>query len=138
MDGRAVDVADPGFDPCDEPPARRGLRRILQAYEDVEVVGEASTPDEAQELRCALTPDAIFLDVQLGREHGFDLIERLDPVPAIIVVTAHSNDAPRAFDVRNCFFFPRRRFFVGVPLALVARPIPTVRPSWMVWRTCRP
>lgn len=113
MDGRAVDVADPGFDPCDEPPVRRGLRRILQAYEDVEVVGEASTPDEVQELTCALTPDAIFLDVQLGREHGFDLIERLDPVPA----------ASSGFIVT---------------LALVARPIPTVRPSWMVWRTCRP
>lgn len=83
----------------DEPPARRGLSRILQAYEDVEVVGEAGTLDEARELTCALTPDAIFLDIQLGHEHGFDLIERLDPVPPIIFVTAHSDHALSAFDV---------------------------------------
>ena len=83
----------------DEPPARRGLKRLMQAHEDVDVVGEAGSLDEAQELTHALRPDAIFLDINLGSDHGFSLIERLDPVPAIVFVTAHSTYAPQAFDV---------------------------------------
>jgi two-component system LytT family response regulator len=83
----------------DEPPARRGLKRLMQAHEDVEVVGEAGSLDQAQELTHALRPDAIFLDVDLGSDDGFGLIERLDPVPAIVFVTAHSTYAPQAFDV---------------------------------------
>jgi two-component system LytT family response regulator len=83
----------------DEPPARRGLKRLMQAHEDVEVVGEAGTLDQAQELTHALRPDAIFLDVDLGGDDGFGLIDRLDPVPAIVFVTGHSTYAPQAFDV---------------------------------------
>jgi two-component system, LytTR family, response regulator len=83
----------------DEPPARRGLKRLMQAHEDVEIVGEAGSLDEAHELTHALRPDAIFLDVNLGGDDGFGLIERLDPVPAIVFVTAHSTYAPQAFDV---------------------------------------
>jgi two-component system LytT family response regulator len=83
----------------DEPPARRGLKRLMQAHEDVEIVGEAGSLDEAYELTHALRPDAIFLDVNLGGDDGFGLIERLDPVPAIVFVTAHSTYAPQAFDV---------------------------------------
>jgi two-component system LytT family response regulator len=83
----------------DEPPARRGLKRLMQAHEDVEIVGEAGSLDEAHELTRALRPDAIFLDVNLGGDDGFGLIERLDPVPAIVFVTAHSIYAPQAFDV---------------------------------------
>jgi two-component system LytT family response regulator len=83
----------------DEPPARRGLKRLMRAHEDVEIVGEAGSLDEAHELTHALRPDAIFLDVNLGSDDGFDLIERLDPAPAIVFVTAHSSYAPQAFDV---------------------------------------
>jgi two-component system, LytTR family, response regulator len=83
----------------DEPPARRGLKRLMRAHEDVEIVGEAGSLDEAHELTHALRPDAIFLDVNLGGDDGFDLIERLDPAPAIVFVTAHSSYAPQAFDV---------------------------------------
>ncbi len=83
----------------DEPPARRGLKRLMQAHEDVDGVGEAGSLEEAEELTHALRPDAIFLDIDLGSDHGFGLIERLDPVPAIVFVTAHSTYAPQAFDV---------------------------------------
>lgn len=83
----------------DEPPARRGLKRLMQAHQDIEVVGEAGSLDQAQELTHVLRPDAIFLDVDLGGDDGFGLIDRLDPVPAIVFVTAHSIHAPQAFDV---------------------------------------
>lgn len=83
----------------DEPPARRGLRRLLQAHADIEVVAEAGTVSEAQALACALHPEAIFLDVELADGRGFDLIAQLMPVPAIVFITAHDLYAVKAFDV---------------------------------------
>lgn len=83
----------------DEPPARRGLRRLLRAHEDIEVIAEAGTVSEAQQLAAALHPDAIFLDVELTDGRGFDLVAQLVPAPAIVFVTAHDLYAVEAFDV---------------------------------------
>ena len=83
----------------DEPPARRGLRRLLRAHADVEVVAEAGTVSEAQAQAAALRPDAIFLDVELTDGRGFDLVAQLSPMPAIVFVTSHDLYAVRAFDV---------------------------------------
>ncbi|KGM35893.1 LytR/AlgR family response regulator transcription factor [Inquilinus limosus] len=83
----------------DEPPARRGLRRLLQAHPDIEVVAEAGTVSEAQVQASALRPDAIFLDVELTDGRGFDLVAQLSPAPAIVFVTAHDLYAVRAFDI---------------------------------------
>jgi two-component system LytT family response regulator len=83
----------------DEPPARRGLRRLLRAHADVEVVAEAGTVSEAQAQAAALCPDAIFLDVELTDGRGFDLVAQLSPAPAIVFVTAHDLYAVKAFDV---------------------------------------
>ena len=83
----------------DEPPARRGFRRLLQAHPDVEVVAEAGTVSEAREQAARLRLDAIFLDVELTDGRGFDLLGRLSPMPAIVFVTAHDLYAVKAFDV---------------------------------------
>ncbi|MGF6229149.1 two-component system LytT family response regulator [Inquilinus ginsengisoli] len=83
----------------DEPPARRGFRRLLQAHSDVEVVAEAGTVAEAREQADRLRPDAIFLDVELTDGRGFDLLAQLSPMPAIVFVTAHDLYAVKAFDV---------------------------------------
>jgi two-component system, LytTR family, response regulator len=83
----------------DEPPARRGFRRLLQAHPDVEVVAEAGTVAEAREQAGRLRPDAIFLDVELTDGRGFDLVAQLPPAPAVVFVTAHDLYAVKAFDV---------------------------------------
>ncbi len=83
----------------DEPPARRVLRRQLLDYPDVEIVAEAGTVAEARALAVEHRPDALFLDVELTDGRGFDLINQLTPVPAIIFVTGHDLYAVRAFDV---------------------------------------
>lgn len=83
----------------DEPPARRGLRRLLQGYSDVEVVAEAGSLSEARASASAIRLDAIFLDVELADGRGFDLVAQLQPVPAIVFVTAHDLYAVKAFDV---------------------------------------
>jgi two-component system LytT family response regulator len=83
----------------DEPPARRGLRRLLQAHPDVEVVAEAGSVAEARAQAAAMQPDAIFLDVELADGLGFDLVGQVSPMPAIVFVTAHDLYAVKAFDV---------------------------------------
>lgn len=83
----------------DEAPARRYLRRLLEAAPGVQVAGEAATAEQARGLIRDHNPDALFLDIELTSGTGFDLLESLDPAPAVVFVTAHNDYATRAFDV---------------------------------------
>lgn len=83
----------------DEAPARRYLRRLLEAASGVQVAGEASTAEQARGLIRDHNPDALFLDIELTSGTGFDLLDSLDPAPAVVFVTAHNDYATRAFDV---------------------------------------
>jgi two-component system LytT family response regulator len=83
----------------DEAPARHKLRRMLAAFADVEVVGEASDGSAALELAAQLQPDVIFLDVQMPEVDGFDVAASLpDDGPALVFVTAFDHYALQAFD----------------------------------------
>ena len=83
----------------DEAPARHKLRRMLGAFPDVDIVGEASGGAEALQLAAQLDPDVIFLDVQMPEVDGFDVAASLpDGGPAIVFVTAFDHHALRAFD----------------------------------------
>jgi two-component system LytT family response regulator len=83
----------------DEAPARSKLRRMLSAFADVEVVGEASDGSMALSLVAQLHPDVIFLDVQMPEVDGFDVAASLpDDGPALVFVTAFDHYALRAFD----------------------------------------
>ncbi|WP_299817639.1 LytTR family DNA-binding domain-containing protein [uncultured Roseibium sp.] len=83
----------------DEPSARRGLRRMLGQYDDIEIVAEAGDIAAAQGLISRLEPDAVFLDVELSGETGFKLAPTLPPRTAVIIVSAHDNYAISAFDI---------------------------------------
>jgi two-component system LytT family response regulator len=83
----------------DEEPARAKLRRMLSAHSDVQIVGEAADGDAALRLAAELSPDAIFLDVQMPEVDGFDVAASLpDGGPALVFVTAFDGYALRAFD----------------------------------------
>jgi two-component system LytT family response regulator len=83
----------------DEAPARRKLRRMLAAFADVEVVGEAADGGHALALAEDLQPDVIFLDVQMPEVDGFDVAASLpDGGPALVFVTAFDRHALQAFD----------------------------------------
>ena len=84
----------------DEAPARRYLRRLLEASGDVLVAGEAATLEQARALIREHRPDALFLDIELTAGTGFDLLNELEAPPAVVFVTAHSDYAARAFDVQ--------------------------------------
>jgi two-component system LytT family response regulator len=83
----------------DEPPARRELRRLLAGFPWVEIVGEAGNVDQAAEMIEMLTPELLFLDIQMPGGSGFDLLTRLEDVPQVIFTTAYDEHAVRAFKV---------------------------------------
>jgi len=83
----------------DEPLARRELGRLLLEFPWVEIVGEAGQIVEAAEKIETLTPELLFLDIQMPGGSGFDLLARLEHLPQVIFTTAHSEHAVRAFDV---------------------------------------
>ena len=84
----------------DERLARNELKRLLAAYPDIQVVGEAAGVDEGLALIDSIKPDVIFLDVQMPGANGFELINRLSThTPRVIFTTAFERFALRAFDV---------------------------------------
>jgi two-component system LytT family response regulator len=83
----------------DEPPARRELRRLLTGFPWVEIVGEAGNVEQAAELVESLTPELLFLDIQMPGGSGFDLLTRLEDVPQVIFTTAYDQHAVQAFKV---------------------------------------
>jgi two-component system LytT family response regulator len=83
----------------DEPLARRELRRLLLEFPWVEIVGEAGQVIEAAEKIEALTPELLYLDIQMPGGSGFDLLARLEHLPKVIFTTAHSEHAVHAFEV---------------------------------------
>src|SRR5512144_21490 len=82
----------------DEPIARRGIRRLLSAHADVEVVAEARNGRETVQLVRSLKPDLLFLDIEMPGVDGFGVVERAS-APAVIFVTAYESFAVDAFDV---------------------------------------
>lgn len=83
----------------DEPAARRLMKSLLADYrEQIDIVGEAGTGQEALEKIQALRPDLIFLDIQMPDLTGFEVIERLDIKPNIIFTTAYEQYAIKAFE----------------------------------------
>src|SRR4051794_7298141 len=81
--------------------ARERLKRCLADEPDVEIVGECDNGTEAAASIRALSPDLIFLDVQMPALDGFGVLDALrgERVPVIIFVTAYNEYAVEAFEV---------------------------------------
>jgi len=83
----------------DETIARKVLRDELEAFKDVEIVGEAGNGQEALRLIEELRPDLVFLDLRMPLMGGFEVIRlRGDILPAFIIVTAYDQHAIEAFE----------------------------------------
>lgn len=83
----------------DEPLARLELRRMLQEHSHIDVGGEADSVPAAMDAIIKLSPDILFLDIDLGDQTGFDLLEKVARNFRIIFVTAYDEFAIRAFQV---------------------------------------
>jgi two-component system, LytTR family, response regulator len=82
----------------DEELARHLLREYLRDSGAVEVAAECSNGFEAVKAIAEHKPDLVFLDVQMPKLDGFEVLELIDPSIAVIFVTAYDQYAMRAFD----------------------------------------
>ena len=84
----------------DEPLGRRRVVELLALEADVEVVGIAADGSAAIDAIRTLTPDVVFLDVQMPRISGLDVVRAIGAasMPATVFVTAHDQYALNAFD----------------------------------------
>lgn len=84
----------------DEPLARENLRILLQEQSDIDIVGECSNAVEAIGAVHKLRPDVLFLDIQMPRISGLEMVGMLDPEhrPYIVFLTAFDEYAVKAFE----------------------------------------
>jgi two-component system, LytTR family, response regulator len=83
----------------DERLARLELRRLLAEHPEIEITGEARGGEEALTMIPQLSPDLLFLDIQMPGMTGFELLERLEDLPQVIFTTAYDEYAIKAFEV---------------------------------------
>jgi len=87
----------------DEPPARERMRRMLDAIDEVVVVGEAGSGNEALELCAELAPDVVLLDIRMPGMDGIEAARHLNSLeepPAVIFTTAYDQHALEAFETQ--------------------------------------
>lgn len=100
----------------DEPLARRRIKSLLAHDSSVEVIGECSDGYKAISSISELTPDLVFLDIQMPALDGFDVIKTIgaERMPTVIFVTAYDQYALKAFEVNALDYllkpFDRSRF----------------------------
>ena len=85
----------------DEPLARMRLRSLLEKYsDDLDVVDEAASGNQAISKINELAPDVVFLDIQMPDMDAFEVLKNVDEdmMPLIVFTTAHENFALRAFE----------------------------------------
>jgi two-component system LytT family response regulator len=85
----------------DEPLALKLIRKHLEKIPEIEIIAECKNGREAYEATLELTPDLMFLDIQMPGMNGFDVVQQLqaDLVPLVVFTTAYEQYALDAFEV---------------------------------------
>lgn len=106
----------------DETPAREIIKHYLTEVEAVEIVAECSDGFSGLKAISSLKPDLVFLDIQMPRLTGIEMVEVLTEKPEIIFITAYDQFAIRAFELNAVDYlmkpFHKRRFFEAVKKAV--------------------
>jgi len=105
----------------DEAPAREIIKHYLKEVDSVEIIDECADGFSGLKSISALKPDLVFLDIQMPRLTGIELVEVLTEKPEIIFTTAYDQFAIRAFELNAVDYlmkpFPKRRFLEAVKKA---------------------
>lgn len=83
----------------DEEPAREIIKSFLKAYEDIGVVAECKNGFEGIKAITEFKPDIVFLDIQMPKLTGFEMLELLEEKPVIVFSTAYDDYAIKAFEL---------------------------------------
>ena len=84
----------------DEELSRQVLRELLHAHEEIDIIAECANGFEAVKVIAEHKPDLLFLDVQMPKLDGFEVLELTGTDMAVIFVTAYDQYALRAFEAR--------------------------------------
>ena len=102
----------------DEPLARSLVIEFLQEHHEIEVVAECNNGYEGVKAIMQFKPDLIFLDIQMPKISGFEMLELLDEVPPVIFATAFDEYAIKAFEANALDYllkpFSKERFNVAI------------------------
>ena len=83
----------------DERLARNELRRLLENFPKIQIIGEAANADEALPMIDELEPELLFLDIQMPGKNGFELLQAIEgKAPEVIFTTAFDEYAIKAFE----------------------------------------
>lgn len=106
----------------DEAPAREIIKYYLTEVESVEVIAECADGFSGLKAISSMKPDLVFLDIQMPRLTGIEMVEVLTEKPEIIFTTAYDQYALRAFELNAVDYlmkpFPKRRFLNAVEKAI--------------------
>ena len=98
----------------DEPLARSIVKEYLQQYLQIQLMQECNDGFEGIKAIQQYQPDLIFLDIQMPKINGFEMLELIDNIPAVIFTTAFEEYAIRAFDTHATDYllkpFSKERF----------------------------
>lgn len=98
----------------DEPLARSLVAEYLQAYPEIKIVQECNDGFEGVKAIAQHKPDLIFLDIQMPKINGFEMLELLDQPPSVIFTTAFDEYAMKAFETHAIDYllkpFSKERF----------------------------
>lgn len=111
----------------DEHLARLLLREYLAAHPDIEIVGECANGFEAVKAIAEHAPDLVFLDIQMPRLDGFEVVELAGPGPHYVFATAYDQFALRAFEVHAVDYllkpFSRERLAAALAQVRMRAPL---------------
>lgn len=82
----------------DEPLSREILKRYLKKFSEIEILEECNDGFEGVKAIQQHQPDLIFLDIQMPKINGFEMLELIQPAPAVIFITAFDEFALKAFE----------------------------------------
>lgn len=98
----------------DEPLARSMVKEYLQSYPDVSILQECDNGFDGVKAIAQHKPDLIFLDIQMPKINGFEMLELLDTPPSVIFTTAFDEYAIKAFEAHAVDYllkpFAKERF----------------------------
>lgn len=106
----------------DEAPARDIIRHYLSELDSIEIIAECTDGFTGLKTISLLKPELVFLDIQMPRLTGIELVEVLTEKPEIIFTTAYDQFALKAFELNAIDYllkpFPKRRFLEAVKKAV--------------------
>jgi len=98
--------------------ARKELKELLKAFSQITIIGETGSASEALELISLLEPELIFLDIHLPGKSGFEILQELDRVPAVIFITAFDQYALKSFEYNTIDYLLKPVVFERLELAV--------------------